>query len=138
MNSALNGSKKFTAMIVALLLLASSLSFAQGTAQGPEALSKKELKELVANAKTSTDHQKLSTYYQDKAQRLRAKSQEFFAQADKMKGQPSLESKQGISCNCEAHYRYFANLYAQQAKDAEVLAAKQDTLIHNYNAQAQK
>ena len=138
MKSALKESKKFAAMLIALLVLGSSLSFAQGTAPSTEPLSKQELKELVANAKTSADHQKLSTYYQDKAQRLRAKSQEFSAQADKMKGQPSLESKQGISCNCEAHYRYFANLYAQQAQDAEVLAAKQDTLIHNDNAQAQK
>ena len=97
-------------------------------AQAPT-LSKQELKTLLATAKTPSDQERLAAYYRDKAQHLRAKAQEFSAQADSMAGQPAiLESKQGISCPCALHYRYFAKQYAQEAKDADALAAQHDQL----------
>jgi hypothetical protein len=92
-------------------------------------LSKKELKVLLATAKTSADEQKLAAYYRDKAQRLTAKSEEFAKQADFLATQPAtVESKQGISCNCTSHYRYFSKLYAEEAKDSQILAAQHDQL----------
>jgi hypothetical protein len=92
--------------------------------QTPPSLSKKEMKTLSA---TPAGQGRLAAYYRDKAEHLRAKAQEFAAQADYLATQPAtIESKQGISCNCTSHYRYFSKLYAQEAKDAELLAAQHE------------
>jgi len=89
-------------------------------------ISKKELKTLSA---TPADQERLAAYYRNKAEHLRAKAQEFAAQADYLATQPAtIESKQGISCNCTSHYRYFSKVYTQEAKDAETLAAQHDHL----------
>src|SRR5216684_2614834 len=98
----------------------------QAAAENPANHSKKELKTLSA---TPADQERLAAYYRNKAEHLRAKAQEFAAQADYLATQPAtIESKQGISCNCTSHYRYFSKLYLQEAKDAETLAAKHDHL----------
>ena len=95
-------------------------------AQTPPSLSKKELKTLSA---TTAGQERLAAYYRDKAEHLRAKAQEFAVQADYLATQPAtIESKQGISCNCTSHYRYFSKVYAQEARDAKTLAAKHDQL----------
>jgi len=76
---------------------------------------------------TPADQERLAAYYREKAEHLRAKAQEFAAQADYLATQPAtIESKQGISCHCTSHYRYFSKLYAQEAKDAETLAAQHE------------
>jgi hypothetical protein len=94
--------------------------------QTPPSLSKKELKTLSA---TPAGQERLAAYYRDKAEHLRAKARKFAVQADYLATQPAtIESKQGISCNCTSHYRYFSKVYAQEAKDAETLAAKHDHL----------
>jgi hypothetical protein len=100
-------------------------------------ISKKELKTLLATAKTPADQERLAAYYRDKAQHLRAKAQEFSDQADSMAGLPLvLESKRGIGCQCAFHYRYFSKLYAQEAKDAEALAAQHHQLAQDYQSKA--
>jgi hypothetical protein len=115
-------------MVVFLALLACTV-VVQAAAQTPPSISKKELKTLLATAKTPADQERLAAYYRDKAQHLTAKAQEFSAQADSMAGLPAVfESKQGIGCQCAFHYRYFSKLYAQEAKDAEALAAQHHQL----------
>jgi hypothetical protein len=100
-------------------------------------ISKKELKTLLATAKTPADQERLAAYYRDKAQHLRAKAQEFSDHADSMAGLPLvLESKRGIGCQCAFHYRYFSKLYAQEAKDAEALAAQHHQLAQDYLSKA--
>jgi hypothetical protein len=109
----------------------------RAVAQTPPSTSKKELKTLLAAAKTPADQERLAAYYRDKAQHLRAKAQEFSAQADSMAGLPAvLESKQGIGCQCAFHYRYFSKLYTQEAKDAEALAAQHHQLAEDYQSKA--
>jgi hypothetical protein len=122
--------------ILALVLLACTSSVVIA-ADGQPTMSKKELKTLLATAKTPADQQKLAAYYRDKAQRLTAKSQEFSAQADSMAALPAVfESKQGIGCQCPFHYRYFSKQYAQEAKDAAGLAALHEQLAQEYEAKA--
>ncbi|SRR5258708_29868857 len=104
----------------------------RAVAETPAGLSKKEIKSLSA---TPADHERLAAYYRNKAERLRAKAQEFSAEADYLATQPAtIESKQGISCNCTSHYRYFAKQYAQEAKDAETLAAQHEKLAEDYRS----
>src|SRR5580704_9133826 len=74
--------------ILALVLLACTSSVVIA-ADGQPTMSTKELKTLLATAKTPADQQKLAAYYRDKAQRLTAKSQEFSAQADSMAALPA-------------------------------------------------
>ena len=119
------------ASAVVLALLACTLTV-QATAATPVNLSKNELTTLSA---TPAGNERLATYYRDKAQHLRDKAQEFSAEADHLATQPAMmESKQGISCNCTAHYRYFSKLYAQEAKDAEILAAHHEQLAEGYKS----
>jgi hypothetical protein len=123
-----------TLIAISLALFACS-SVLPTAAQTPPSLSKKELKALSA---TPADQERLAAYYRDKAQNLRAKAREFSIQADYLATQPAtIESKQGISCNCTSHYRYFSKLYAQEAEDAENLAAKHDQLARNSKAAQQ-
>src|SRR3981189_1689643 len=101
----------------------------QTAAETPPSLSKKELTTLSA---TPAGHERLAAYYEEKAQYLRAKAQKFSEEAAYLATQPAtIESKQGISCNCASHYRYFAKRYAQEAKDAETLAAQHDQLAQD-------
>jgi hypothetical protein len=112
-------------MTLSLALLACTV-VVRATAENPANLSKKEMKALSA---TPANHERLAVYYRDKAEHLRAKAQEFAAQADYLATQPAtIESKQGTSCNCTSHYRYFSKLYLQEAKDAETLAAQHEQL----------
>jgi siderophore synthetase component len=117
--------ERFAVLTIFSLALWSGTLVVGVAAETLPGLSKTELKTLLAMAKTPADQQRLAAYYRDKAQRLRAKAQEFSAQADSLATQPAtIESKQGISCNCPSHYRYFSKIYAQEAQDSEALAAQ--------------
>jgi|SRR5580765_7090780 len=118
------------ALFLALLVGTSAVQAAEASSS----LSKKELKALSA---TPAGHQRLAAYYREKAQHLWGKAQEFSAQADYLATQPAtIESKQGISCNCTSHYRYFSKLYAREAKDAETMAAHQEQLAQDYQSKS--
>jgi hypothetical protein len=112
-------------MTLSLALLACTV-VVRASAENPANLSKKEMKALSA---TPAGHERFAAYYRDKAEHLRAKAQEFAIQGDYLATQPAtIESKQGISCNCTIHYRYFSKVYAQEAKDAEALAVQHEQL----------
>ena len=113
------------------LALLAGTSVVPASAQVSSSLSKKELKAL---ATTQGGHQRLASYYRDKAQQLRDKAEKFSAQADYLATQPALiESKQGISCNCTSHYRYFSKQYTQEAIDTDALAAHEEQLARTTN-----
>ena len=117
--------------IVAFTVLGCSLSVA---AKKPGTLSKKELKNLAAS-KNPADQQQLAEYYKDKARGLTTKSEEFAKQAEILATQPAtIESKQGISCNCPSHFRYFSKLYAQEAAEAQAEAERHERLAQEYSA----
>jgi hypothetical protein len=126
-------------MMVAVLslVLLSCILVPGATADTSPSLTKKELKALLARAKTPADHARLAAYYRDKAQHLRQQEQEYSAEASSLATQPaavegkctrSFLSKQGTSCNSASHYSYFAKECAKKAKDAEILAAQQQQL----------
>jgi hypothetical protein len=97
-------------------------------------LSKKELKNLAAS-RNPADQQKLAEYYKDKSHGLTTKSEEFAKQAEILAKQPAtIESKQGISCNCPSHFRYFSKLYAQEAAEAQAEAERHERLAQEYSA----
>src|SRR5450432_3635921 len=133
--------RSFPRFAISAALAVSMCGFVAAAETQPK-LGNKELKTLLATAKTSSDHQKIAAYYHDKAQRLNAKAQEFSAQAALYANQPAtIESKQGISCLCPKHFEHFAKLYAAQAQESEMLAAKHEKIGQDYlanNSEKQK
>ena len=128
---------RFVILPAVFLALLASTVVVHAAAPSSPSLSKKELKTLLATANTPADQERLATYYRDKAQRLKAKAQEFSTEADYLATQPAtIESKQGISCNCTSHYRYFSKLYTEESKDAETQASQHEQLAQQYRAQA--
>jgi hypothetical protein len=131
--------RRITSAVLSLALFSCTL-VPRAAADSSPSLTKKELKTLLATAKTPADHARLAAYYRDKAEHLRAQEQEFSAQAASLATQPaavegkctrSFLSKQGTSCNSASHYSFFAKDCAKKAKDAETLAAQQQQLAEN-------
>jgi hypothetical protein len=78
-----NKRAKYRGMLVSVLMALLFGCLAQTlTAASEHHLTKKELKALIANAKTSEDHQKVAAYYRAEAKRLRADAQEHKQWAD--------------------------------------------------------
>jgi hypothetical protein len=118
--------------VVAFTLLGCGLSVA---AEKSGTLSQKELKNL-AGSRNPADQQKLAEYCKDQAHRLTTKSEEFAKQAEILARQPAtMESKQGISCNCPGHFRHFSRLYAQEAAEAQAEAERHERLAREYSAE---
>ena len=115
---------------VALLTLAVTLlslipsSFA---AEAEKISSKKELKALIATAKTPADHLRIANYYREQAAKSTASSNEHVAMAKEYAKNPvfaAVEAKQQSSFGQGAsHCRRWAELDKQQAKEAEALVA---------------
>jgi hypothetical protein len=126
--------RSFTRFAISVALVVSLCGFVSAATTQPK-LSNKELKTLLATAKTPSDHQKIAAYYHDRAQHLNAKAQEFSAQAALYANQPAtIQSKQGTSCICPKHFEHFAKLYAQEAQESEMLAAKHEKIGQDYLA----
>jgi hypothetical protein len=126
--------RSFTRFAISVALVVSLCGFVSAATTQPK-LSNKELKTLLATAKTPSDHQKIAAYYRDRAQYLNAKAQEFSAQAALYANQPAtIQSKQGTSCICPKHFEHFAKLYAQEAQESEMLAAKHEKIGQDYLA----
>jgi siderophore synthetase component len=129
MKTAIRTMKRLVAPFVLLALLY-GVSPASADAHDESRLSGKQLKALLATARTAEDHQKIAAYYRDRAQQLSVKAQEFSQRADYLATQPAtIESKQGIGCNCTSHYRYFSKIYSQQAREFERKAAQEEEVV---------
>ena len=89
-------------------------------------ISKREFKVLLRTAKEPPEHQKIAAYYRQEAQRLTASSKEHEEMAEiyaKNPPFPAMESKHGDAFGQGAsHCRKWAQLIAEQAKEAEALA----------------
>jgi hypothetical protein len=90
-------------------------------------LTKHELKELLKTAKEPPEHRRIAEYYRQEAKRLYAESKEHSELAEIYgKHQPflSMEAKHGDTfAQGASHCRKWATLIAEQAKQAESLAA---------------
>lgn len=87
-------------------------------------LSKKELKTLIATAKTPAEHRRLVAYYQQQAGELRKKAKEHEDMAALYKQNPlPYEGKFAYGTVGFSHCRTFADLFDKQAREAEALAS---------------
>lgn len=90
---------------------------------------------MLATAKTPAVQQKLAAYDHEKARQLTAEAQDPAEHADQLATPPATsESKQGVSCQCTSQYGYFSRRYAEEVKQAEVLAAQHDHLAQELSS----
>jgi len=88
-------------------------------------LSHKELKDLIANAKTREEHLRLAAYYRAEADRLRKDAEEHQDLATAYaKGELYEPSKSGALQHC----KQFADFFAHGAVEADQLAAEHQKL----------
>lgn len=98
-------------------------------------LKKKELRHLIATARTEDDHLRLAAYYRCKAKLLARKAQEHADEADAFASGRLFEPKTGIPGGLLAHCRQFSAYYWQQARRAEEMAESQEKLTSHSRQQ---
>ncbi|HSS96121.1 MAG TPA: hypothetical protein VLK33_03790 [Terriglobales bacterium] len=121
------------ALAVVLTLVLSASSYAGTKAS----ISKKEVKALIKNAKTSADHQKIATYYRQEAARLNQDSKEHAEMAAIYKDNPpnaALEVKHGSGVEGVSHCNRWAELAKEEAKEADALATLHENMAKESSA----
>ena len=94
-------------------------------------ITKKEVKALIAGAKTPEDHMKLVAYFNQKADQLEAESREHEALAEKYRNDPisqGMAMKMPMSGRTGAHCEYFAKSTSEAAKTQRALAAAHEQM----------
>jgi len=98
-------------------------------AQSAARLTKKEVKALVANAKTPEDHMKLARHFKQEADRLEAEAKEHDELAQEYRRSPSaMAMKMPMSGRSAEHCEYFAKSTREAAKAARELAAAHEQM----------
>ncbi|MGD0775936.1 MAG: hypothetical protein ABSC05_24225 [Candidatus Solibacter sp.] len=92
-------------------------------------LTKKEVKTLVATAKTPEDHMKLARYFNQEADQLEAEAKEHDELAQEYRKNPNpMASKLPMSGRTAEHCAYFAKSTREAAKAARELAAAHEQM----------
>lgn len=92
-------------------------------------LTKKDVKALVATAKTPEDHMKLARYFRQEADRLEADAKEHDELAQEYRKNPSpMAMKVPMSGRSAEHCEYFAKSAREAAKAARELAASHEEM----------
>jgi hypothetical protein len=111
----------------ALMLPQSSNAQATG-----KTLSKKQLKDLVATAKTAADHRKLAEYYRAAAAKQEAEAKEHVELAAKYRANPTAsETKRPGAPDTASHCLTFAEHCRKQAAIMSEMAAMHEEMAKN-------
>lgn len=126
-----NVNRKPVAFVLALVLASSLLSTYAGASES-QVITKKEFKTLLKTAKEPADQRKIAAYYRQEAARLTASAKEHEELAEvyaKNPPFPAMEAKHGTAFGQGAsHCKRWAELSAEQAKEAESLAAMHEEM----------
>ena len=126
-------------MIVFLTLLSFAPAYSAAVAADSN-LSKKDLKVLVKNAKTPTEHLRVAAYYRQEAQQFNASSKQHSELATtyaKNPPFPALEAKHGFAFGQGvSHCRHWAQLDAEQAEKATKLAGMHEDMARKAELEA--
>ncbi len=116
-----------SSMILAALMV---MSAGQAAAVEPTGeLKSKEVKALVASAKTPDDHMKLARHYTAMAVKHEAEAKEHETLAAEYTRNPQMgSSKTPMSPNSAEHCRYFAEHCRKAAKEMQAMAAAHEQM----------
>lgn len=117
-----------TLAIVALLALLTLVRTSPVTAGGKPTLTKKELKALIASAKTKEDHQKIADYYKAETERLEAEAKDHDEMAEAYKQSPNPMAVKHPEALGEGHCREMARRFREAATQAQELAAMHEDM----------
>lgn len=119
-----------SSMVLAALVVVSA---GQAPAVEPKGVLKsKEVKALVANAKTPADHLKLARHYTAMAAKHDAEAQEHEALAVEYTRNPRMGStKTPMSPNSAEHCKYFAEHCRKAAKEMQAMAAAHEEIARS-------
>lgn len=122
-----NVQRILSAIAVVLTLAITTLVSVSSVAQDnkPTVPTKKELKTLLKTAKEPPEHLRIAAYYQQQADRLTASSKEHaeLAQTYATHFPNPMEAKHGDTFGAgSSHCKKWAELQAEEAKEAEALA----------------
>ncbi len=118
-------------LLVALIAMLVCTAAQTGSAASQHHLTKKELKALIANAKTAEDHQKIAAYYRAEARRIRqdAKEHQELAETYAKTVPNPMEAKHGdMAGQGTSHCKKWAELDNQEADEADALAASHEEM----------
>ena len=93
----------------------------------PEKLSKSELRSLIATATTPEQHMRLAQYYEAKAQRHFAESNEHQEMAERFRMNPMMNNDKRVFGTVK-HCEYYAESFKQQAVKMQNLAHIQEEM----------
>ena len=93
----------------------------------PEKLSKSQLRSLIATATTPEQHMRLAQYYEAKAQRYFAESNEHQKMAEQFKENPMMNNDKRVFGTVN-HCEYYAQFFKQQAVKMQSLANMQEEM----------
>ena len=91
-------------------------------------LAKKELRSLLKNARTASDHHQLAASYRQEVERLMKRSNEHEQLAEAYANRTIFEPKTSFPGGLLRHCREFATDLAKAAKDAQLLAEAHQAL----------
>jgi hypothetical protein len=117
--------------LTAALVVVSFLTVAAGTAAAVEpqgALKPKEVKALVANAKSSDDHLKLARHFTAMAEKHQAEAKEHDELALEYSRNHQKRGKIPMAPNTAEHCRYFAEHCRNAAKQMRSMAAAHEEM----------
>src|SRR6266702_4363180 len=118
--------------LVLTLVSALSLFSTYAAASENQVITKKEFKTLLKTAKEPVEHRKIAAYYRQEAAHLTASAKEHAELAEvyaKNPPFPAMEAKHGTAFAQGAqHCKRWAELSAEQAKEAEALAAMHEEM----------
>lgn len=115
------------AVAVAVGIFPTSGNSQKATAQQEQKLSKKELRGLIANARSPEDHERIATYYRAKAERLTAMQRDHEEElAAYLKNPSSHPSPKWPTL--DQHCRQLAYYYGKAAEKALALANLHDRM----------
>jgi len=119
-----------SAMVLAALIVVSAPQ--AGAVEMKGMLKPKEVKALVANAKTPADHVKLARHYAAMAEKHEAEAKEHEALAVEYARNPRLGStKTPMSPNSAEHCKYFAEHCHKAAAEMRAMAAEHEEMAKN-------
>lgn len=117
--------------LTAALVMVSLLTVAAGTAAAVEpkgALKPKEVKALVANAKSPADHLRLARHFTAMAEKHEAEAKEHDELAAEYSRNPQMRGKMPMAPNTAEHCRYFAEHCRNAAKQMRSMAADHEAM----------
>ena len=112
-----------------ITVLASVLSVHFAAAQSAHRIGKTELKELISNARSQADHEKIASHYRSEGERLLFEAKEHDEMAQVYARQPGPESvKHPLTYRTEAHCKYVAARYRESARKMQELASAHEDM----------